>query len=276
MSSAKKHFWTRVLFAVVILPGIAYLALRLLPVFKPAAVVSGLAQSESIPAMLKRVMPAIVNISAEVQAVLRGQPMLALNPSTNQPVIIRPLRGVKSTKKGAGVVVSRDGFIITNAHVVEGMTRVRVTVSDGSEKIGDVLGVEPNYDLAVVKVQDPGNVETITFGDSGRLAVGETVIAVGNPHGLGHSVSAGVLSAAGRDIMWKEKNLVYEDLLQSDINLNIGSSGGTLLNGAGELIGINLAAPVGTQGISFAIPSNTVRKVYEEFRAGKPGGAVPA
>jgi S1-C subfamily serine protease len=105
----------------------------------------------------------------------------------------------------------------------------------------------------------------VRFSDSGKCRVGEPAIAVGNPFGLGKSVSAGVISAKNRDIVWTERKSVYENLIQTDISLNVGNSGGPLINIDGDLIGMNLAVPVGSQGISFAIPSNVVKRVYEDF-----------
>ena len=214
-------------------------------------------------------MPSMVDISAESTAVYKGAPAVAVRPGTRQYVLIQPLRGVKAARNGAGVVVDRQGYILTNAHVVQGLDRVTVTFSDGKTVAGEVFGMEPGEDLAVVKVNPPYPLRAIVFADSEELMVGETVVAIGNPLGLGQSVSAGIISAAKRDIVWKNTNSLQRDLIQTDIALNVGNSGGPLLNVRGELIGINLAEPTGTEGISFAIPANRAKSVYEKIRSAK-------
>ncbi len=236
----------------------------------PQEFISGSSKVTPVVEAVERAMPSIVDIHAEAGAVLQGQPVLTTRPGTNEIYVIHPLRGVKSTRSGAGIIVDSGGIILTNEHVIESLPKVTVTTADGRSFDAKVLGVETRYDLAVLKIKSDKLLPAVRFSDAGKLRVGEPVIAVGNPFGLGKSVSAGVLSAKNRDIVWNERNRVYENLIQTDISLNVGNSGGPLLNVDGDLIGINLAVPVGSQGISFAIPSNVVKLAYEDFLKKNP------
>jgi len=212
-----------------------------------------------------RAQKSIVSINAETTTFLQGQPKIARQPGTQRKVVIRPVRGIKTSQKGAGVILHRHGLILTNAHVVQGQKTIEVILWDDTVVSGEVLGVEMTYDLAIIRVKPPFPLQEIRYGRTAQLVRGQRVVAVGNPYGLEHSVSAGVISATQRDIAWRDKNLVYENLIQTDIDLNIGNSGGPLLNMTGELVGINLAAPVGAQGISFAIDVDTARKVAASY-----------
>jgi S1-C subfamily serine protease len=214
---------------------------------------------------LDRAMPAIVSIVAESVTAYQGKPSVAQKPGTRQFYVIRPVRGVRAVRNGAGVIVDPRGFILTNAHVVKGLDKITVIFSDQRSVEGEVLGVEPAEDLAVIKVDPPYPLSRMIFADSDRLMIGETAIAVGNPFGLGHSVARGIVSATKRNIVWKASRSAYRDLIQTDIPLNVGNSGGPLLNIDGEMIGMNLAEPTGTEGISFAISSNRASVVYEKI-----------
>ncbi len=160
---------------------------------------------------------------------------------------------------GSGVVVHDSGFIITNAHVVGQVTDVRVTFANEQTLPADVVAVDQENDLAVLKVDSPRPLESIQLGHSDDLMIGETVVAIGNPHGLRHTVTAGIISALDRELTFSP-DVVYRGLIQTDAPINPGNSGGPLLNIHGELIGINTAIRGDAQSIGFAIP---VDKLWE-------------
>ena len=166
---------------------------------------------------------------------------------------------------GSGVIVSPDGYILTNNHVVDGATDIRVSLSDKREFKAKVIGTDAKVDVAVLKI-DAQNLPAIVFGDSQKVRVGEYAIAVGDPFGVGQTVTMGIVSAKGRTGLGIEE---YEDFIQTDAPINPGNSGGALVNDRGELIGINTAilahGSEGNQGIGFAIPANMARNVMEEI-----------
>jgi serine protease Do len=167
----------------------------------------------------------------------------------------------KQSGLGSGVVIDKKGFILTNNHVVEDADEVKVTFVDGKTVPGKVIGTDPRSDLAVVKV-DGVSVQAAKMGDSDKLQVGEWVIAIGNPFGLDHTVTVGVLSAKNRSVSGGSK---FEDFLQTDASINPGNSGGPLVNLDGEIIGINtMIAGIGT-GIGFAVPSSIMKPVADQL-----------
>ena len=171
---------------------------------------------------------------------------------------------------GSGIIMSPDGYILTNNHVVDGASDVRVTLADKREYKAKVIGTDPKSDVAVLKI-DATNLPCITVGDSSKVQVGDYALAVGNPFGVGQTVTMGIVSATGRSHLGIED---YEDFIQTDAPINPGNSGGALVNDRGELIGVNTAiiahGSEGNQGIGFAIPSNMARAVVEEIvRSGK-------
>ena len=169
---------------------------------------------------------------------------------------------------GSGVIVSPDGYIITNNHVVEGADKVDVSLSDRRQVTAKVIGTDPRSDLAVIKIEG-SSFPTVAFGDSSKAEVGDIVLAVGNPLGIGQTVTMGILSAKGRTTTRTNPiNAPYEDFLQTDASINQGNSGGALVNLRGELIGIPsqiLSRTGGSIGIGFAIPSNQARSVMEQL-----------
>lgn len=178
----------------------------------------------------------------------------------------RGRRGFATPQKalGSGAIVSREGHIITNNHVVEGMDDIEVELSDGRTRKAQIIGADPATDLAVLKI-DASDVQPLPFGDSDAVEVGESVMAVGNPYGLEESVSQGIISAKGRS---NEMLSDQFNLLQTDAAINPGNSGGPLVNIRGELIGINEAIFSQTglgQGVGFAIPSGAVRRTMDEI-----------
>jgi len=168
---------------------------------------------------------------------------------------------------GSGFVFDAEGHILTNHHVVEvaGNGTVEVTFTDNNKYVADIVGVDPSTDLAVVKVKGD-KVPHISLGDSTKLKAGQLVIAIGNPLGFSSTVSAGVVSALGRSLRARNGRLI-ENIIQTDVAINQGNSGGPLVLPSGEAVGINTAIIMGAQGISFAIPSSTARWVTEQLIA---------
>jgi serine protease Do len=168
--------------------------------------------------------------------------------------------------KGSGVIVSASGRILTNAHVVNGASEITVALHDGTELAAKVIGIDKKADLAVLQLEGKlPTLKPLAFGDSGALRLGEVVLAVGDPFGVGKSVTMGIVSAKGRSGMGIED---YEDFIQTDAAINPGNSGGALVNLKGELVGINtaIASPTGGYaGIGFAIPTNMARPIMDDL-----------
>jgi serine protease Do len=168
--------------------------------------------------------------------------------------------------QGSGFIIAADGFILTNNHVVENASKITVKLSDERELIAKVIGTDPETDIAVIKV-DANNLPFVELGDSDQLKVGQWVIAIGNPFGLSHTVTAGIVSAKGRSKIGLTE---YEDFIQTDAAINFGNSGGPLLNIDGKVVGINSAIfsrSGGYMGIGFAIPVNMAKYVYQQLVA---------
>ncbi len=222
----------------------------------------------SLAPIVKRASPAVVNIATRGTVTERGQ----RNPLLEDPFFRRffdvPEQGPRQHQfqsAGSGVVVdAKQGLIITNAHVVENATEITVTTIDGRDYKATVVGADAASDVAVVKVKDAKLAE-IALGDSSKAEVGDFVLAIGNPFGLQHTVTYGIVSALGRSGINPDG---YEDFIQTDASINPGNSGGALVNLRGELIGINsaiLSRSGGNIGIGFAIPSNMVRSVMDQL-----------
>lgn len=161
---------------------------------------------------------------------------------------------VEQSGSGSGFVISSDGLIVTNNHVIENTKHIQVSFTDGEELNADLLGADPSTDIAVLKVYG-GNFKSLQFADSEKLEVGQIAIAIGNPMGLQHSVTAGVVSALGRTLRANNGRLI-DDIIQTDAALNPGNSGGPLMNSAGKVIGVNTAVVASAQGLCFAVSSN--------------------
>mgnify|MGYP001218410184 CR=1 FL=1 len=172
------------------------------------------------------------------------------------------------SSSGSGVVLTADGYIVTNHHVVENSSKVEITLSDKRELVAKIVGIDRNTDLALLKVE-ARNLNPVSFGNSDLVEVGEWVLAVGNPFNLTSTVTAGIVSAKARNINILGNAYAIESFIQTDAVVNPGNSGGALVNTRGELIGINTAIITergSYEGYSFAIPANLVRKVVEDIR----------
>ncbi len=171
-------------------------------------------------------------------------------------------RDFKQRSLGSGFIISKDGFIVTNNHVIENADKIEVILKDEKEFDADIVGRDPNTDLALIKIKATNSLPVLTFGNSDTLAVGQWVVAIGSPFGLEHTVTAGIVSAKGRVI----GSGPYDDFIQTDASINPGNSGGPLLNMEGEVVGINTAIVAGGQGIGFAIPVNLAKGVIEQLK----------
>ena len=167
---------------------------------------------------------------------------------------------------GSGVIVSPDGFIITNNHVIEDATKIEVTTNDNVRYTARLVGTDPYTDIAVLKIDTAQTMPYLTFGNSDQTQIGEWVLAIGNPFNLNSTVTAGIISAKSRDL--NERDQRNQSFIQTDAAVNSGNSGGALVNTNGELVGINTAITTfsgGFEGYSFAVPSNIARKVFEDL-----------
>jgi serine protease Do len=173
-------------------------------------------------------------------------------------------RTYTSQSLGSGFIWSPDGIVVTNNHVVEGASRITVNLNDGTQIAARLIGVDPDSDLAVLRV-DARNLPAAPIGTSADLMIGETVVAVGNPYGLSGTVTTGVVSALGRSVPSQEEGRTFTDFIQTDASINPGNSGGPLLNIEGKVIGINVAIYAQAQGIGFAIPVDRARKVIQDL-----------
>ena len=220
---------------------------------------------------VKKVMPSVVNISS----IRKGTSNNRIELFADDPIFRRffderlgrpPLvpRDRRDRSLGSGVLVSPDGYILTNEHVVDGAMDIKVALSDKREYSAKIVGTDSKTDLAVLKIDQTG-LPAITMGDSSKVQVGDVVLAVGNPFGVGQTVTMGIVSATGRGNLGIED---YEDFIQTDAAINPGNSGGALVDAEGRLIGINtaiLSRSGGNQGVGFAIPSNMARNVMDQI-----------
>ncbi|WP_194976804.1 Do family serine endopeptidase [Aquiflexum lacus] len=221
-------------------------------------------------ASAQMVTPAVVHVKSSV-TVTQGQ--RGTDPFEEFFGFRSPDRGQaprEGRSSGSGVIISADGFIVTNNHVIENATRIDISLEDNTRYTARVIGTDPTTDLALLKIE-ANNLPFVKFGDSDRTKVGEWVLAVGNPFDLTSTVTAGIISAKARNIgilRDMENNLQIESFLQTDAVVNPGNSGGALVNLAGELIGINtaIASRTGTfNGYAFAVPSSIVQKVMDDL-----------
>lgn len=253
--------------------------------------VAQIAQANNLPDFVDlaaKCGPAVVNINTERKASANGAEDLFGEMFRNMPPGFekffeqfgggknngdknrskrRPMQKQKSL--GSGFFVSADGYIVTNNHVVSGADIIHVTMDNQNGKTKNfkatLIGSDEETDLALLKVDGQNNLPYLVFGNSDNLKVGEWLLAIGNPFGLDHTVTAGILSAKGRNI----RSGPFDNFLQTDASINPGNSGGPLLNMAGEVVGINTAIIASGQGIGFAIPSNMAAKIIDQIKDGK-------
>ena len=232
-------------------------------------------KSTSIAPMIKKVAPSVVNVFST--KIHRGTDQLQHMPFFNDPFFrhffgdqyqSNPKWKPESRKEqslGSGVIVSSDGYILTNNHVVEGADQVKIALAGNKiEYKAEVVGADPKTDIAVLKV-DAKDLPAVTFTDSDVIEVGDFVVAIGNPFGVGQTVTSGIISALGRGNIGITD---YEDFIQTDASINPGNSGGALVDAEGRLIGINtaiLSRSGGNQGIGFAVPINLAKSVMERI-----------
>ncbi len=214
---------------------------------------------------VKRVRAAVVNIHSErtVSAQATNEELLALAPSQSR------VNGM-----GTGIIIDPRGYIITNQHVVDEVSVIRVRLSDGTSAPATVLARDPETDLALLKIEVNRPLPVMPLGTSSDLMVGETVIAIGNAYGYEHTVTLGIVSALGRDVTLN-KDVSYKALIQTCAAINPGNSGGPLFNIYGDLVGVNVAIRAGAQGIGFAIPVDTMIRASAAMLAGKGRSGVP-
>jgi len=178
-----------------------------------------------------------------------------------------PPQEIPRQSLGSGFIIDKDGYILTNNHVIERADKIKVTLGNGKEYDAKVIGIDQKTDIALIKIESKEELPIVRIGDSDMLEVGEWVVAIGNPFGVGQSVTAGIVSAKGRVIGAGP----YDDFIQTDASINPGNSGGPLINTKGEVIGINTAiftagGTAGNIGIGFAIPINVVKPVLKELK----------
>ncbi|MDR5696107.1 MAG: trypsin-like peptidase domain-containing protein [Armatimonadota bacterium] len=214
----------------------------------PGAGVTRVEREESVVIrVVEQVRPAVVNIRT-----------VAVTPDFFGQLF--PRQGA-----GSGVIVSPDGYILTNDHVVRGAREIKVTLLNGRTLDGRIVGTDPLSDLAVLKVDSQDRLPAAELGDSQALKVGQMAIAIGNPFGLGSTVTVGVVSALNRTIRDPASGVSLDNLIQTDAPINPGNSGGPLVNSAGQVIGINTAIIPQAQGIGFAIPSSVARTIMDQL-----------
>ena len=249
---------------------IAAIAKSLVLTLVVGSLFSGLAQGAVLvpdfAALAKKLKPTVVNISTSKTLT----PQKRQRPSGSDPFqeyfdkfFDAPRQHpFKQKNLGSGFIISKDGYILTNNHVVTGADEIKVKLSDGREFRGELKGRDEKYDLALIRIDAKGELPVAPLGDSDKMEVGEWVMAIGNPFGLAQTVTAGIVSAQGRVI----GSGPYDDYIQTDASINPGNSGGPLFNTNGEVIGINTAILAGGQGIGFAIPVNMAKSIITQLR----------
>jgi len=278
MDSRKPRSYKPLIIAFTLFGLVAgYLAATLVdPIQKPEAQVATLSPVGAPPSfsqMVKAASPSVVNIST-VKVVRRDRMQLPFGmDDPNRDYFEwffgdRLPRDFRQNSLGTGFIIDKDGFILTNNHVVEQTDEIKVTLHDGKEYQAEIIGRDPKTDLALIRIKPDNSLKPMVLGDSDKLEIGEWVLAIGNPFGLGNTVTAGIVSAKGRQIGAGP----YEDYIQTDASINPGNSGGPLLNPAGEAVGINTAIfsrSGGSVGIGFAIPINIAKELLPQLKKGK-------
>ncbi len=252
--------------------GVARLLILIFAMLSVASVTRSEAQEyrrrDAVVRAVEKSSPAVVNIRTE-QLHQRRSPF-TVGPS--DPFFDRFLeeffdafgpREYRTQSLGSGVIISPEGYILTNQHVVAQASSITVRLADQQEYTAHLVGADPRSDLAVIRIENAGRLPYIQMGRSDDLMIGETVLAIGNPFGLSHTVTTGVVSAINRTVETGQRT--YHDFIQTDASINPGNSGGPLLNIRGELIGINTAIYQKAEGIGFAIPIGRAHRIYEDL-----------
>jgi serine protease Do len=234
---------------------------------RPAAAADPFLRRTAAVQVAERVGPAVVSVLTETDVQQRSP----FEGFRGDPFFERFFRDFfdpgmprKARSLGSGVIIDAEGHVLTNEHVVGRASRIKVSLQDGRELDASLIGADPNNDLAVLKIETEEKLPWVAPGSSADLLVGEPVIAIGNPFGLSHTVTTGVISALDRSIRASEDRAFY-GFLQTDASINPGNSGGPLLNAEGTLIAINTAIYQGAEGIGFAIPIDVARRVVDEL-----------
>ena len=219
---------------------------------------------------VRKVSPAVVNISSSYAVRKRANPFSGFGMDPFFEEFFKDFfdprfeSRQKSSSLGSGVIIDgKRGLILTNAHVIEKASKIKVVLEDEREFDANIVGADPDSDLAVLQITSPNPLPAIEMGSSDDLMIGETVIAIGNPFGFSHTVTTGVISAVNRSV--RSEDMVFHDFIQIDASINPGNSGGPLLNINGDLIGINTAIYAKAQGIGFAIPINKAKKIIADL-----------
>lgn len=220
-------------------------------------------QVPNFVALSKQLKPAVVNISSSK----KGHNPSGLDNDTDKnnffDQFFNTFLGDKRTESlGSGFLISSDGYILTNDHVVDNASEIKVQLAGGETYPATLKGIDRNLDLALVKIESNKTLPTVKLGNSSKLETGEWVIAIGNPFGLEQTVTVGIVSAKGRVI----DAAPYDNLIQTDASINPGNSGGPLFNSHGEVVGINTAIVAGGQGIGFAIPIDTAKSILPQLK----------
>jgi serine protease Do len=230
---------------------------------RPAAARVG---PDSFAPLVKRVLPAVVNIAVVETVAQGGDPLSMFPPEIRRQLRERfPQRHREVHGSGSGFIIDPGGLIVTATHVVGNAEKIVVALHDGTELPAEVVGLDELTDVAVIRVRPASPLPSVAWGDSRTLEVGDWVVAAGNPFGLGGSVTAGIVSAHGRDL----GSGPYDDFIQVDAPINPGNSGGPLFNTDGDVVGINtqILSPTGSSvGIGFAIPSELASRIVGELR----------
>lgn len=229
-----------------------------------------LSRENPVVLAVRKVSPAVVNISSTQLVKERFSPFSPFSGDSFFEEFFRDFfepsyrRRYAQTSLGSGVIVDgTEGFILTNQHVIEGTSQIIARLADNREFKAQVVGSDPDSDLAVLKIDAESKLPCIEMGDSDDIMIGESVIAIGNPFGFSHTVTTGVVSALNRSL--KTEKQIYNELIQTDAAINPGNSGGPLLNINGDLIGINTAIYYKAQGIGFAIPINKAKRILDDL-----------
>jgi len=252
---------------------IGVLVILMTPAVSPVSQANAFYAPESFSDLADKISPAVVNIRTEKIIKGRGLNGFKSNPFGGDEFTRdffdkffgqnRPQEDSRQKSLGSGFIIDTEGYIVTNNHVIENADDITVILQNGKEYDAEIVGRDISTDLALIKVASGQHLTVVEMGDSDALRVGQWVVAIGNPFGLGHTVTAGIVSAKGRDEVGRGQ---YTDFIQTDASINPGNSGGPLINMKGKVVGINTMIVAGGQGIGFAIPVDLAKKIIQQLR----------